>query len=163
MIIIEAISCINKKLDYYLKECYVNCNSFKIGSSNSIRLMGGTAEFSRSEILRIFELVAINSEMEHQDRMLLLIYLLKYSYEREDTEIFTEIVTFLFHLSELRRFNDALLSTLDDIYYFGTKNTSSSSHTEISYLLEVLNSDFITVQVSAKVYLLYIAFLSNIL
>ena len=132
-------------------------------SSNLIKLSGSQTEFSRSEIIRTFELAAINSEIEHQERMLLLIYLLKHSYEREEQEIFTEIVKFLFHLSELRRFNDAFLSTLDDIHYFGVKKPNNRNHTEIQYLIEILDSEFMKTSVSPRIQLFYIAFLSNLL
>ena len=131
MLIVKSIKSINKRLEYYLKECYMSSSSFKTMPSNSIKLIGSQSEFSRTEIIRIFELLAINSEMEHQERMLLLIYLLKYSFEREDIDIFSEIVQFLFHLSEIRRFNDSLLFTLDDIYYFGNKKIGEKQHTEI--------------------------------
>ena len=162
MLIVKSIKSINKRLEYYLKECYMSSNSFKTMPSNSIKLIGSQSEFSRTEIIRIFELLAINSEMEHQERMLLLIYLLKYSFEREDIDIFSEIVQFLFHLSEIRRFNDSLLFTLDDIYYFGNKKIGEKQHTEIWYLIEVLNSEFIKTKVSAHVQLFYIALLSNL-
>ena len=163
MLIVKTIKMINKRLDYYLKEWFMGSGSFKTLTWNSIKLIGSQIEFSRSEIIRTFELVAINSEMEQQERMLLLIYLLKYSYEREEWEIFTEIVQFLFHLSELRRFNDAILSTLDDIHYFGTKKASDQRHSEIQYLMDVLNSEFMKTQVSPRIQILYVALLSNLL
>mmetsp|Transcript_35362 Transcript_35362/g.40877 ORF Transcript_35362/g.40877 Transcript_35362/m.40877 type:complete len:86 (+) Transcript_35362:160-417(+) len=83
--------------------------SFKLSRMNSIRIIGSSTEFSRSEIIRVFKLVAINSEMEQEEKILLLIYFLKHSLEYEDVEVFSEVVQFLFHLSELRRFNDSLL------------------------------------------------------
>ena len=162
MLIIKSIKSINKRLEYYLKEWYMSSNSFRTMPSNSIKLSGSQTEFARSEIIRIFELLAINSEMEQHERMLLLIYLLKYSYEREDTEIFNEIVQFLFHLSEIRRFNDTLLFTLDDIHYFGHKKANDKGHSEIKYLMKVLNSEFMKTKVNQRIQLLYIALVSNL-
>ena len=65
-----------------------------------------------------------------------------------------QIVVFLYHMSELRRFNDALLMTLDEINYF-------RSH-QCDILFDTLHSEFFNEEVSKHVQLLYISFLGNI-
>lgn len=156
----QAIQEINHKLECYTKESFVT-NSSKVVPSNSLRLSGSTTEFSRSEVIRTIELVAINSEVEQPERMLLLVYLIKFSVDTYDAEMFTEVVKFVFHLSELRRFNDTFLFTLDDIHYFGSKK-NKEKHSEIQYLIELIDSKFFRDEVPSKIQLIYISILANL-
>lgn len=92
--------------------------------------------------------------MEQPERVLLLIFLLKLALDDEQLETFNQIVEFLYNLSDLRRFNDALLFTLDDIKYFGTH--------ECDILFQTLHTEFFNQVVSKRTQLLYIGFLVNI-
>jgi hypothetical protein len=118
---VNSMKDINSKLEGYLKESLVSGNS-NLAPSTSLRLRGSKVEFARTEVIRILELVTINSVIEQPEKMLMLTFLIIYSLETLDFSTFTEVAKFLFHLSELRRFNDAFLRTLDDLYYFGSNN-----------------------------------------
>jgi len=153
MTTVHTVEQINEKLEDYIKESFVT-NSSRLVPSNWLKLTGSDTEFARPEIIRILKLIAINSELEQPERMLLLIFILKFACDQWEIEMFTQVVKFFYHLSELRRFNDSLLFTLDDINYFGTY--------ECDILFETLDSDFFNEQVPKHTQLLYISFLANI-
>jgi len=49
-----------------------------------------------------------------------------------DLDSFAQVIKFTYNLSELRRFSDAYLSTLEDMYYFGPSNSKSTLQSETS-------------------------------
>lgn len=153
LITINAIEELNTKLEEYIKESFV-ISSSKLVPTNWLKITGSDTEFVRSEIVRLLKLVVINSEVEQPERILMLIFLLRFALENEKVDLFSTIVKFLYHLSELRRFNDSLLSTLDDIKYFGTHDSE--------IIFDAIVSDFFRDAVSKRVQLQYIGFLSNI-
>jgi hypothetical protein len=157
----QVVQEINVKLEGYVKESFIGGSS-KSFPPNALKLQGSNTEFLRPEIIRTLELIAINSEIEQPERLLLLVFLLKYFVETNDSEMFTEIIKFLYHLSELRRFADAFLFTLDDIHYFGAKLGDSKEENEIHFLLNLLKSDFFNQNLSKPIQIVFIGFLANL-
>jgi hypothetical protein len=157
----QVVEEINVKLEGYVKESFIG-GSTKSILPNALKLQGSNTEFSRPEIIRTLELIAINSEIEQPERLLLFVFLLKYFVETNDYEMFNEIIKFLYHLSELRRFTDAFLFILDDIHYFGAKLGDLNEENEYNFLLNLLESDFFNQNLSKPIQIVYIGFLANL-
>mmetsp|Transcript_23400 Transcript_23400/g.23348 ORF Transcript_23400/g.23348 Transcript_23400/m.23348 type:complete len:141 (-) Transcript_23400:573-995(-) len=138
-----------------------------MSSSNSplfapMKINGCSAEFSRAEIIRTLKLVAINSEFEQIERLLLLYFLLRSSIESENNQTCEEIIKFLYNISELRRFNDAFMMMLDDIHFFGYKKREEVVHSEIEFLLSVPSTHFFKESLEVSTQVIYMGFLANL-
>ncbi|CAI2359253.1 unnamed protein product [Moneuplotes crassus] len=158
---LKVIEEINKKLEEDIHE------SFVMSSSNSplfapMKINGCSAEFSRAEIIRTLKLVAINSEFEQIERLLLLYFLLRSSIESENNQTCEEIIKFLYNISELRRFNDAFMMMLDDIHFFGYKKREEVVHSEIEFLLSVPSTHFFKESLEVSTQVIYMGFLANL-
>ena len=158
MIVIQDM---NLKLGEFTQESFITSTSRDI-PEDLIKINGSSTEFSRAEVIRIFKLIAINSEFEQIERLLLLYFLFKSSMENENIEQFGEIVKFLYHLSELRRFNDAFMAILDDIFLFGTRSENGTDQSEIDFLLNVLCCKFFLHKIPKDIQVTYIGFLTNL-
>jgi len=127
-----------------------------------MKINGCSAEFSRAEIIRTLKLVAINSEFEQIERLLLLYFLLRSSIESENNQTCEEIIKFLYNISELRRFNDAFMMMLDDIHFFGYKKREEVVHSEIEFLLSVPSTHFFKESLEVSTQVIYMGFLANL-
>lgn len=116
--------------------------------------------YDKNEIKKLLMLSTLNSCLEQNDKVLLLLYLLKVSVEQQDNDDFAIVAETLYYLSQLRRFNDSFLSVLEEITYF------SSSHKDINRTMKseveglfINETDFFEEDVSPQGKIYYLGFL----
>lgn len=131
--------------------------------ANSDQTTSTEEEFDQNEIKKIIMLSSMNACMEQNNKLLLLIYLLKVSIEQRDSEDFSVVVETLYYLSQLRRFNDAFLTALEEITLFSA-STADADEIQTSELEEliILSSEFYEVDVSPQAKIYYLGFLWNL-
>jgi len=78
-------------------------------------------ELDTREAMKIIILGALTSYMEQDDKLLLLIYLLKISILQGDDQDFAIFSEMLYYLSHNRRFNDAFITMLEQLALFTIK------------------------------------------
>lgn len=109
-------------------------------------------------------LTVLNSYMEQDDKMLLLIYLLKVSIAQSDDQDFTVVAETLYHLSFVRRFTDAFISMLEQISLFGKSNKkrpADVSGDELKWLF-IMNSEFFEDCLTPDTKVCFLGFLTNV-
>lgn len=125
-------------------------------------LMSQDDKFCITELKKLIMLNTMNSCMEQNDKLLLIIYLLKTSIDQGDDEDFWVLAELLYYLSQARRFNDVFLATLDEISNFSLscKNVNSACTSELEALFIIDTEFFEDVDPNAQIF--YLGFLSNL-
>lgn len=109
-------------------------------------------------------LTVLNSYLEQDDKMLLLIYLLKVSIAQADDQDFSVVAETLYHLSYVRRFTDAFINMLEQVSLFGNakrKRSSDVSSSELKWLF-IMNSEFFEDCLTPDTKVCYLGFLTNV-
>lgn len=123
-------------------------------------MAGEEEQYCKNEIKKLLMLSTLNSCLEQNDKILLIVYLLKVSVEQNDNDDFAIVAETLYYLSQLRRFNDSFLSVLEEITYFSSsqKDINKTLKSEVDKLF-LNETDFFEEDVSPQGKIYYLGFL----
>ena len=112
---------------------------------------------------KLSTLKSISIHMEQTSKILLLVYLLQTSINQRDVEDFNIVIEHLYYLSFFRRFNDSLITVLDELSMFAQEereNWENNQH-EIENLF-ILSTTFFDEDLNQRSKMYYLCFLWNL-
>jgi hypothetical protein len=110
---------------------------------------------------KVVILNSLNEFFKQENKVLMMIYLLKISICERDHEDFAKITETLYYLSHIQEFRVALISTLEKVSRASRKKSCESQQNPELADLFIVDTQFFEVSVSTSGKLYYLGFLSN--